>query len=299
MTRDEPQHKPLTWRLYLILGLMVMCVFAVIWKLTSLHVLQKDFLQGQGDARTIRVEPLSANRGIIMDRNGEPLAVSTPVRSIWVNPKELSQELREIEVLAFALELDAQQLAASLAANADKEFFYVKRRMPPAEADRILDMNIAGVYARTEYQRYYPQGEIAAHLIGFTNVDDAGQEGMELAFDNWLQGVPGRQQVMKDRRGRIIRELDTLQPAQAGQDMSLSIDFRIQNHAYKELKSEYLLRGARSASVVVMDIKTGEVLAMVNQPSYNPNNRGNIADFSALRNRAVTDLVEPGSTIKA
>jgi cell division protein FtsI (penicillin-binding protein 3) len=299
MTRDEPQHKPLTWRLYLILGVMVICVFAVIWKLTSLHVLQKDFLQGQGDARTIRVEPLSANRGIIMDRNGEPLAVSTPVRSIWVNPKELSQELREIEVLAFALELDAQQLAASLAANADKEFFYVKRRMPPAEADRILDMNIAGVYARTEYQRYYPQGEIAAHLIGFTNVDDAGQEGMELAFDNWLQGVPGRQQVMKDRRGRIIRELDTLQPAQAGQDMSLSIDFRIQNHAYKELKSEYLLRGARSASVVVMDIKTGEVLAMVNQPSYNPNNRGNIADFSALRNRAVTDLVEPGSTIKA
>lgn len=191
MTRDEPQHKPLTWRLYLILGVMVICVFAVIWKLTSLHVLQKDFLQGQGDARTIRVEPLSANRGIIMDRNGEPLAVSTPVRSIWVNPKELSQELRDIEVLAFALELDAQQLAASLAANADKEFFYVKRRMPPAEADRILDMKIAGVYARTEYQRYYPQGEIAAHLIGFTNVDDAGQEGMELAFDNWLQACQG------------------------------------------------------------------------------------------------------------
>jgi cell division protein FtsI (penicillin-binding protein 3) len=299
MSNSQATHKPLTWRLYLIFFVMLLCIAAILWKLTSLHVLQKDFLQGQGDARTIRTEPLSANRGMITDRNGEPLAVSTPVKSIWVNPKEISQELRDIEVLANALQIEPQVLAGNIAANADKEFLFVKRRISPAEAERVLSLEIEGVYSRQEYQRYYPQGEIAAHVVGFTNVDDVGQEGLELAFEDWLQGIPGRQQVMKDRRGRIIRELDTLAPAQPGKNLELSIDFRLQNHAYKELKSEYMLRGARSASVVVMDVATGEVLAMVNQPSYNPNNRGTITDFSALRNRAMTDLVEPGSTVKA
>ncbi|MDO9319989.1 MAG: penicillin-binding protein 2 [Gammaproteobacteria bacterium] len=299
MNDRDADYKPLTWRLYLIFAVMVLCVVAVLWKLTTLHVLDKDFLQGQGDARTIRTEPLSAHRGIITDRNGEPLAVSTPVKSIWVNPKELSQELRDIELLAAELQLEPQTLATSIAANAEKDFLFVKRRMPPAEADRVLALRIQGVYARQEYQRYYPQGEIAAHVVGFTDVDDQGQEGLELAYDTWLQGVPGRQQVMKDRRGRVIKELDTIQTAQPGKDVELSLDFRIQNLAYKELKAETVLRGARSASVVVMDVATGEVLAMANQPSYNPNNRGSITDFSALRNRAVTDLIEPGSTAKA
>lgn len=299
MNNNETDHKPLTWRLYLIFFVMALCVLAVLWKLASLHILEKEFLQGQGDARTIRTEPLSAHRGIITDRNGEPLAVSTPVKSIWVNPKELSQEARDIAVLAKELELDVGSLASNIAANADKEFLFVKRRMAPAEADRVLALRIAGVYSRQEYQRYYPQGEIAAHVVGFTNVDDVGQDGLELAYDTWLQGVPGRQQVMKDRRGRVIRELDTIQPAQPGKDVELSLDFRIQNLAYKELKAEYLARNAKGASVVVMDVKTGEVLAMANQPSYNPNNRGTITDFSALRNRAVTDLIEPGSTAKA
>ncbi|MGB4247749.1 MAG: penicillin-binding protein 2, partial [Pseudohongiellaceae bacterium] len=299
MSNMETQHKPLTWRLYLIFFVMVLCVLAVLWKLTSLHILDKEFLQDQGDARTIRTEPLSAHRGVITDRNGEPLAVSTPVKSVWVNPKELSQEARDIELLAKELELEVSSLASNIAANADKEFLFVKRRMPPAEADRVLALRIPGVYARQEYQRYYPQGEIAAHVVGFTNVDDVGQDGLELAYDTWLQGVPGRQQVMKDRRGRVIRELDTIQPAQPGKDVELSLDFRIQNLAYKELKAEYLARNAKGASVVVMDVKTGEVLAMANQPSYNPNNRSTITDFSALRNRAVTDLIEPGSTAKA
>ena len=299
MSNMETQHKPLTWRLYLIFFVMVLCVLAVLWKLTSLHILDKEFLQDQGDARTIRTEPLSAHRGVITDRNGEPLAVSTPVKSVWVNPKELSQEARDIELLAKELELDVSSLASNIAANADKECLFVKRRMRPAEADRVLALRIPGVYARQEYQRYYPQGEIAAHVVGFTNVDDVGQDGLELAYDTWLQGVPGRQQVMKDRRGRVIRELDTIQPAQPGKDVELSLDFRIQNLAYKELKAEYLARNAKGASVVVMDVKTGEVLAMANQPSYNPNNRSTITDFSALRNRAVTDLIEPGSTAKA
>lgn len=299
MSDSAQAHKPLTWRLYLIFVVMVLCIMAILWKLTSLHVLQKDFLQGQGDARTIRTEPLSANRGMITDRNGEPLAVSTPVISIWVNPKEISAELRDIEILAKELQLGTQVLAGNIAANADKEFLFVKRRMSPVDANKVLALGIEGVYSRQEYQRYYPQGEIAAHVVGFTDVDDEGQEGLELAFDDWLQGVPGKQQVMKDRRGRIIRELDTLAPAQPGGTLELSLDFRLQNLAYKELKSEYMLQGARSASVVVMDVATGEVLAMVNQPSYNPNNRGTITDFGALRNRAMTDLVEPGSTIKA
>ena len=296
----EPvSHKPILWRLLLIFVVIVLCVLAIFWKLTSLHVLQKDFLQGQGDARTIRTELLSANRGMITDRNGEPLAVSTPVKSIGVNPKEISQELRDIEVLANALDIEPATLAGNIAANADKDFLFIKRRVSPAEADSVLALRIEGVSARQEYQRYYPQGEIAAHVVGFTNVDDEGQEGMELAFEDWLRGTPGRQQVMKDRRGRVIRELDILAPAQPGKNLELSIDFRLQNHTYKELKSEYLLRGARSASVVVMDVHTGEVLAMANQPSYNPNNRSTITDFSALRNRAMTDLVEPGSTAKA
>ncbi len=254
MSDREADYKPLTWRLYLIFAVMVLCVFAVLWKLTTLHVLDKDFLQGQGDARTIRTEPLSAHRGVITDRNGEPLAVSTPVKSIWVNPKELSQELRDIELLAAELQLESQALATSIAANAEKDFLFVKRRMSPAEADRVLALRIQGVYARQEYQRYYPQGEIAAHVVGFTDVDDQGQEGLELAYDTWLQGVPGRQQVMKDRRGRVIKELDTIQTAQPGKDVELSLDFRIQNLAYKELKAETVLRGARSASVVVMDV---------------------------------------------
>lgn len=298
MSERESQHKPLTWRLDLILICMLLCVLAVLWKLTTLHVLEKDFLQGEGDARTIRTEPLSAHRGIITDRNGEPLAVSTPVKSIWVDPKQISEEVRDIEKLAAALDVESQRLADNIAANASKNFLFVKRRMSPADADAVLALGIDGVYARQEYQRYYPQGEIAAHVVGFTDVDDVGQEGLELAYESWLQGVPGRQQVLKDRRGSVIKELDTIQPAQPGRDVELSIDFRIQNLAYKALKSEYLLRDAKSASVVVMDVATGEVLAMVNQPSYNPNNRGTITNFGALRNRSVTDLIEPGSTIK-
>ncbi len=298
MSDKRAAHKPLTWRLNLVLFAMAACVVAVAWKVIVLHVMQRDFLQGQGDARTLRVEPLVAHRGMITDRNGEPLAVSTPVKSIWINPREIIRNPADISRLARELEIPETSMQATVAANAEREFLYVKRRMPPAEADRILELRLDGVYSRQEYQRYYPQGEVAAHLVGFTNVDDVGQEGLELAYDNWLQGVPGRQQVIKDRRGRIIKELNTIQTAQPGKQLELSIDFRIQNLAYKELKAEYLFRQARSASAVVVDVRTGEVLAMVNQPSYNPHNRGDMSDFGALRNRAITDLLEPGSTIK-
>ncbi|MCI5107838.1 MAG: penicillin-binding protein 2 [Pseudomonadales bacterium] len=286
------------WRLYLVLFMMSLCVLAIIWKASSLHITERDFLQGQGDARTIRTVPLVANRGLITDRNGEPLAVSTPVKSIWVDPGDLLDSPESIPVLAGQLELNPEVLAGNIRKHASREFLYVKRRLPPADADAILALDLPGVYAQQEYQRFYPQGEVTAHLVGFSNVDDIGQEGLELTYDEWLRGVPGRRQVMKDRRGHIIEELNILQPAQPGNSLELSIDFRIQNLAYKELKAEFITRRAKAASAVVLDIRTGEVLAMVNQPSYNPHNRAGLTDFSVLRNRAITDVFEPGSTIK-
>ena len=287
------------WRLYLVLFALFLCVLAIGWKVSVLHIVERDFLQSQGDARTIRTVPLVANRGLISDRNGEPLAVSSPVKSIWVNPQELSVQHSEIEHLATELELDTDSLLASIERNSGREFLYVKRRLAPAEAERILALDIDGVYGQQEYKRFYPQGEVAAHLVGFSNVDDIGQEGLELSYDEWLKGVPGRRQVIKDKRGHIIEELNTIQTAQPGKNLELSIDFRLQNLAYKELKEEFVTRRAKSASIVVLDVDTGEVLAMANQPSYNPHNREKLKDFSILRNRAITDVFEPGSPIKA
>jgi cell division protein FtsI (penicillin-binding protein 3) len=264
-----------------------------------LHIVERDFLQGQGDARTIRTVPLVANRGLITDRNGEPLAVSTPVQSIWVNPGEIADKPEVIRELAESLEMNAEVLISTIQKNAGREFLYVKRRLPPAEADQILARDLAGVYAQQEYQRFYPQGEVAAHLVGFSNVDDVGQEGLELTYDDWLRGVPGRRQVLQDRRGHIIEELNAIQTAQPGKRLELSIDFRLQSLAYRELKAGFVMRRAKAATVVVLDVHSGEVLAMANQPSYNPHNKSNMTDFSVLRNRAITDTFEPGSTIKA
>ena len=287
------------WRLYLVLFLMFLCVLAIGWKVSALQIVERAFLQSQGDIRTIRTVPLVANRGLILDRNGEPLAVSSPVKSIWVNPQEIGAQHSEIRRLGMELGLDSDSFVASMERNSRQEFLYIKRRLAPAEAERILALGIDGVYEQQEYQRFYPQGEVAAHLIGFSNVDDVGQEGLELSYDSWLRGVPGRRQVIKDRRGHIIEELNTIQTAQPGKNLELSIDFRLQNLAYKELKEEFVTRRAKSASIVVLDVDTGEVLAMANQPSYNPHNRKNLNDFSALRNRAITDVFEPGSPIKA
>ena len=287
------------WRLYLVLFLMFLCVLAIGWQVSTLHIVDRDFLQGQGDIRTIRTVPLVANRGLILDRNGEPLAVSSPVKSIWVNPQEIGAQHSEIERLAMELGLDSDSLLALMERNSGQKFLYVKRRLAPAEAERILALGIDGVNEQQEYQRFYPQGEVAAHLVGFSNVDDVGQEGLEFSYDGWLKGVPGRRQVIQDQRGHIIEELNTIETAQPGKNLELSIDFRLQNLAYKELKEEFVTRRAKSASIVVLDVDTGEVLAMANQPSYNPHNRKNLNDFSILRNRAITDVFEPGSPIKA
>ena len=220
------------WRQYLVLFVLFCCVSLIGWKVVVLHILEREFLQGQGDARTIRTVPLVANRGLITDRNGEPLAVSTPVKSLWVNPGEIAGNDVAIRQLAMELELNPEVLGRNIAKNSGREFLYVKRRLPPADADRVLALDIDGLYVQQEYQRFYPQGEVAAHLIGFSNVDDVGQEGLELAFEDWLRGVPGRRQVMQDRRGRIIEELNIIQTARAGKRLELSIDFRLQNLAY-------------------------------------------------------------------
>ena len=287
------------WRIHLILFGMFLCVLAIIWKVTNLHITERDFLQDQGDRRTIRTVPLVANRGLITDRNGEPLAVSTPVQSIWVDPSKISGDPETIKALAKNLELNEEVLIQNLKLKSNLKFHYIKRRLPPSEAEKILRLSVEGVYSQQEYQRFYPQGEVAAHLVGFSNMDDVGQEGLELTYDNWLKGVPGRRQVMQDRRGNIIEELNTIQTAQPGNSLELSIDFRIQNIAYRELKEEFVARRARAASIVILDVNTGEVLAMANQPSYNPNAKSDIKDFSVIRNRAITDVFEPGSTVKA
>ena len=287
------------WRIHLILFGMFLCVLAIIWKVTNLHITERDFLQDQGDRRTIRTVPLVANRGLITDRNGEPLAVSTPVQSIWVDPSKISDDPETIKALAKSLELNEEVLIQNLKLKSNLKFHYIKRRLPPSEAEKILSLSVEGVHSQQEYQRFYPQGEVAAHLVGFSNMDDVGQEGLELTYDNWLKGVPGRRQVMQDRRGYIIEELNTIQTAQPGNRLELSIDFRIQNIAYRELKEEFIARRARAASIVILDVNTGEVLAMANQPSYNPNAKSDIKDFSVIRNRAITDVFEPGSTVKA
>ena len=287
-----------SWRSHIVLFLMFLCVIAIGWKAGTLHIIEKDFLQGQGDARTIRTVPLAANRGLIIDRNGEPLAVSTPVQSIWVNPGEMVGKSASTQMLAEALGLNADVLERNINKKANLKFLYVKRRLSPDDAEKVLDLEIDGVYAQQEYQRFYPQGEVTAHLIGFSDVDDVGQEGLELTYDNWLKGVPGERQVMQDRRGHIIEELNTIRTAQPGQSIELSIDSRIQNIAYRELKEEFVARRAKAASIVVLDVNTGEVLAMANQPSYNPHSKTDMRDFSVLRNRSITDVFEPGSTVK-
>ena len=286
------------WRVLLILFGLFLCSLVIAWKLSALHVLEKDFLQIEGDKRTIRNIPLVAHRGLITDRNGEPLAVSTPVQSIWVDPSELVHAPEVIGALATALELNPDVLTNSIANHASSKFLYVKRRLAPADAKRVLDLNLNHVGTQQEYQRFYPQGEVTSHVIGFSNIDDVGQEGLELTYNDWLSGTPGKRQIIQDRRGHIIEERQTIQPAEPGQNLSLSIDFQLQNLAYRSLKAEFITRRAKAASAVVLDVDTGEVLAMVNQPSYNPHNKADMTDFSVLRNRAVTDVFEPGSTVK-
>ncbi|CAN5324745.1 penicillin-binding protein 2 [soil metagenome] len=274
-----------------------LCGVVLVGRAAQMQLLNRDFYQHQGDQRFLREVPIATSRGMIMDRNGEPLAVSTPVESVWANPKELLQHPDRLPELADALGIPREVLIQSITQRSEKEFVFLRRRINPDDAEAVLKRGIPGVYAQREFRRFYPHGEVMAHVLGFTNIDDHGQEGLELAFDSWLTGKPGAQKVIRDRRGRIVENVDLIRAAEPGKDITLSIDRRIQYLAYRELKAALLENGAASGSAVVLDVSTGEILAMVNQPAYNPNAR-EAADPGTHRNRAVTDVVEPGSVIK-
>ena len=285
------------WRAHLLIGLLAACALGLVYRAVNLQLVDHGFLAKEGDARFSRVLEIAAHRGTITDRYGEPLAVSTPVDSIWVNPGELALATDQIPRLAKALSLDRQELARRITSNLDREFLYLARHRQPAEAAQIKALGIPGVYTSREYRRYYPAGEVTGHLLGFTNVDDAGQEGLELAFDHWLAGEDGAKRVIQDRYGRIVQNVESIRPARPGKDLVLSIDLRIQYLAYRELKAAIRDQRAKAGSVVVIDVASGEVLAMVNQPAYNPNDRDQI-QAATYRNRAATDIFEPGSSIK-
>ena len=284
-------------RVLLVGGALGLAACALIARAFDLQVANNAFYRQQGDARALREVAIPASRGMITDRNGEPLAVSTPVESVWGNPQELLKRPDRIPELALALGVPADYLQRKLEQRSSKEFIYLERRINPVRARKILAHKIAGVYSQREYRRFYPQGEALAHVIGFTNIDDRGHEGLELALDDALRGKPGAKRVVRDGRGNIVQSVDLVRPAQPGQDITLTIDRRIQYLAFRELRSALLRTGASSGSIVVLDVASGEVLAMANLPTYNPN-LGRASSLDAMRNRAVTDLVEPGSTMK-
>ncbi len=284
-------------RLGLIVGILLFCGTVVVARAAYMQLIADDRLQAAGDERFLREVTIATTRGMITDRNGEPLAVSSPVESLWVNPKELLVDAKRVPELARAVGLPADELTLKLAQRKDKQFMYLRRHMNPDAAKAVLDLDIPGVYSSREFRRFYPHREVMAQVIGFTNLDEHGIEGMEKAFDDWLTGTPGKQKIIRDRRGRVVENVDLIRPAENGKDLVLSIDRRIQYLAYSELKKTVLQHQARSGTAVVLDVKTGEVLAMVNYPSYNPNSRENIPP-SRRRNAAVTDVLEPGSTMK-
>jgi cell division protein FtsI (penicillin-binding protein 3) len=293
----EPAH---LWRLGLLALLLVGAAVAIGVRVAFLQqAQQRDFLKGEGDARTVRAVSIEASRGVIRDRRGELLAVSAPVVSFYVNPQRFAPAPEEAEALAGALGMGSRALTARIdeARKRGLGFLYLKRRASSAQAAAVRALGVRGVEAEDSYRRYYPAGEVSAHVVGLTNIDDQGIEGLELAFDDWLAGHPGKKQVLRDRRGHVIRDLEYVSMAEPGQDLELALDLRVQYLAHRELKSAITQYGARSGSVVVLDNSTGEVLAMANQPAYNPNDlRG--TGYARLRNRAVTDLFEPGSTVK-
>lgn len=284
-------------RYWFMLFVILVALSALIGRVVYLQVIDRSFLQNQGDARTLRTQTIGAHRGMISDRNGDPLAISTPVVTLWANPKELPRDPIQQTLLAKALKADPQQLEQRIERYSDHEFMYLKRQLTPAEAKPVLDLQMNGVYSRDEYKRYYPAGEVAAQLVGVTNVDDKGQEGLELAYDRYLTGQPGKRRVLQDRKGRLVRDLHLIDEARPGGDLTLSIDLRLQYMAYRELAAGVRENDADGGALVMLDAHTGEVLAMANLPSYNPNNRSDV-DVRGLRNQAITDAIEPGSVMK-
>ena len=284
------------WRGRVVAALLLLWLLMLVGRAVYLQGVHHDFLQRKGDAVANRILALPAHRGMITDRRGEPLAISTPMESLWANPGSVSATPEQVMHLARLLGMPVKDLQARLNEQ-DREFVYIKRQLPPDQAAAATQLGIPGLYLRREYRRYYPSADVTAQLLGFTNVDDVGQEGLELTYQNWLAGIPGSRRVVKDRRGNIVEDLESIQSPKPGRDLALSIDMKIQYLAYRELQAAVLANKAKDGAIVVLDAKTGEILAMANLPSYNPNNREGVKPWQ-MRNHAVTDEYEPGSTMK-
>jgi cell division protein FtsI (penicillin-binding protein 3) len=284
------------WRARIVLAALAAGFALLAGRALYLQALKTEFLQGKGDARYSRVLEVPATRGRIVDRNGDALAVSTPVKSIWAIPGDVELASAERRKLATLLGLDARELQKRLDGS-EGDFVYLKRQVSPDTADAIAALGLKGLYQQREFRRYYPGTEVTAHLIGFTGVDDTGQEGIELAFQAHLAGKPGSRRVLKDRLGRIVEDVESIRAAEDGRDLALALDGKLQSLAFSALKAAVEQHRAKAGALVAVDVRTGEVLALANVPSFNPNNRARLTG-AQLRNRVITDLFEPGSTLK-
>lgn len=285
------------WRFYFLIILLLTASLDLLWRIVDLGVFKRSFLLSQGNARSVRDITLNAHRGIIVDRNNEPLAISADVVSVCADPKILSISSEQLQQLAVILGLKPTTITRDILAHKTRDFVYLKRHLAPEIGEQVENLRIRGVFLQQEYQRYYPEGEVTVHPLGFTSVDDQGQEGLELAYDSWLRGISGKKRIVKDRLGNIVEDLGVISAPQPGHNLAISIDRRIQYIAYSELKHAIEQDQAESGSVVILSVKTGEVLASANYPACNPNDRSSLK-VACYRNRVVTDLLEPGSTVK-
>ena len=295
--KQKSQISNCRFRRYLVMSVFLLAMLGLLWRALDMQVMNQAFFQQQGDARHLRTVTVPANRGDIYDRNGEPLAISTPVDSVWVNPAEFNTKAQNYQQMADMLELDTGTLKQRISRSRMREFLYIKRQIEPHLAEKVLALGLPGVYLQREYKRYYPAGEVTAHVLGFANVDDQGQEGLELAYNDWLSGQEGAKQIIRDRLGRAIDDVERIRAAEPGKVVTASLDKRVQYLAYRALKAAVKKHHAKAGSAVMLDVHSGEVVAMVNLPSFNTNNRNQLKP-GVYRNRAVTDVFEPGSTMK-
>ena len=297
MKQSVRRRPTFSWRGRVVAALTLIAALGLLGRAVQLQYTEHDFLQAQGESRQLRTSSIPAHRGMLLDRHGQPLAISTPVASAWAQPIQLMQAKDQWPALGQLLGLSPLQLTRLLNRRKDQQFVYLRRHITPLQAERIQALDLPGVHLKTEYRRYYPMGAAAAQLIGVTDIDDRGQEGLELAYNEQLRGRPGARQVRKDRHGRIIDDLAQLKAPKHGQNLTLAIDRNLQYFAYRELERAVHAHQARSGTLVALDVHTGEVLAMAQAPSFNPNDRQHV-DQMQRSNRAITDLYEPGSVIK-